>query len=120
MRSSTRSSSSPGGTRQSTISSARAGITLILSDALIRVGVTVTPSMASDEQGHGRVVLADVQHGAGGVAVDVHAQGAEQRARLVGQVVRGLRAQALEHRRHLQQRVVAQHGHRRVAGGAGR
>ena len=41
-------SPSPGGTRQSTFSSARLGITLIFSDALMRVGVNVTPSIGSN------------------------------------------------------------------------
>ena len=41
------SSPSPGGTRQSTLSDARDGITLILSEAWIIVGVSVTPSIGS-------------------------------------------------------------------------
>ena len=40
-------SPSPGGTRQSIFSSARAGITLILSEAWIIVGVSVTPNIGS-------------------------------------------------------------------------
>ena len=39
--------SMPGGTRQSTCSSAWAGITLIFSDAKMRVGTAVTRSMGS-------------------------------------------------------------------------
>ena len=38
---------SPGGTRQSILSDAREGITLILSEAWIIVGVSVTPSIGS-------------------------------------------------------------------------
>ena len=38
----------PGGTRQSTSSSARAGITLIFSPAEMIVGATVTPSVGSN------------------------------------------------------------------------
>jgi len=37
----------PGGTRQSILSHAREGITLIFSDAWIMVGVSVTPSIGS-------------------------------------------------------------------------
>ena len=40
MRARASSSPSPGGTRQSTCSSAREGITLIFSEALMRVGVS--------------------------------------------------------------------------------
>ncbi len=47
MRLSACSSPSSGGTRQSTFRSARAGITLIFSEALIIVGVRVTPSIGS-------------------------------------------------------------------------
>ena len=47
MRSSACSSPSPGGTRQSTFSRARDGITLIFSEALTIVGVSVTPSIGS-------------------------------------------------------------------------
>ena len=44
----TSSSPSPGGTRQSTFSCARLGITLIFSEADMRVGVNVTPSIGSN------------------------------------------------------------------------
>ena len=47
MRARTASRSIPGGVRQSTSSSARAGITLILSLANARVGDSVTPSIGS-------------------------------------------------------------------------
>ena len=44
----TSASPSPGGTRQSILSSARLGITFTFSDALMRVGVKVTPSIGSN------------------------------------------------------------------------
>ena len=47
MPSSTSFSPRPGGTRQSTFSSARLGITLTFSEALMRVGVNVTPIIGS-------------------------------------------------------------------------
>ena len=47
MRARTSSSPRPGGTRQSTPSSARDGITLIFSEAWMRVGASVTPSIGS-------------------------------------------------------------------------
>ena len=44
----TSASPSPGGTRQSILSSARLGITFTFSEALMRVGVNVTPSIGSN------------------------------------------------------------------------
>ena len=110
MRSSTWSSSRPGGTRQSTISSARAGMTLILSEALIRVGVTVTPSMACTSRAMaGSCSLTSSTAPAASPSMSTPRAPSSARGSSVKSYGR-LRAQALEHRRHLQQRVVAQHG----------
>ena len=71
--------SMPGGTRQSTSSSALAGITLIFSDAKMRVGTAVTRSVGSTivaSRGSTALMLAIARGGIAGVL----AERLEQRA----------------------------------------
>ena len=60
------SSPSPGGTLQSTLSDARDGITLILSEAWIIVGVRVTPSIGSTKMRSAGAVSAIARSAAAG------------------------------------------------------
>ena len=71
----------PGGTRQSTFSSARLGITLIFSEALILVGVNVTPSIGSNIVARRGSAARRPRDRAGGI-VGVLADRAQERARL--------------------------------------
>ena len=75
----------PGGTRQSTSSSARAGITLIFSPAEMIVGATVTPSVGSNIAASRGSTARDARDGARRV-LRVVADRAQERARLVGDV----------------------------------
>ena len=72
-------SPSPGGTRQSTFSSARLGITLTFSEALICVGVNVTPSIGSKNTARRSSCGAQARDRAGGVR-RVLADAREERA----------------------------------------
>ncbi len=116
----TSSSPRPGGTRQSTRSSARLGMTLIFSDAEIRVGVNVTPNIGSNITASARVAGAQARERARRV-VRILADSTQEEQRLVRDAVLGAAlGETREYRRHLQQRVVAHRRHRGVAGDAAR
>ena len=86
----------------------------------MRVGASVTPSIGSTSIARHGVALAQALQRGGRVAVDRDAEALEQRARPVGDVEApaGGRAIALQQRRHLQQRVVADLRDRGVPGDA--
>ena len=85
------------------------------------VGASVTVEHRLDEARQHRVALAQPVEGGGGIAVAVELEGRQELPRRVGDVEAGAAlGHRLQERRHLQQRVVADSGHRRVAGGAAR
>ena len=93
-------------------------MTLIFSDACdLRRGERDAERRLDDEGERG-VALAQALERGGRVAVGGSPSAVEQRARLVGEVEGRLLAHALDERRELEQRVVADLRHRRVAGDA--
>ncbi len=117
MRRRTASSPSPGGTRQSIRICARDGMTLILLEALVIVGVSVTPNIGSTSvrsRGSSASIRASAAAGSSGVL----AQPAQHRRGRLGELeALRLFGQRGEHRGELEQRVVAGARHRGVAGG---
>ena len=75
----------PAGTRQSTFSSARAGITLIFSDASMIVGAKVTPHVGSTIAASRSSTPRDAAQRAVGI-VRVEPERGQEGARLVGEV----------------------------------
>ena len=105
----------PGRSRESTVTSQTLGITFRFCDASIIVGDYVGPSSGFDEAPEHRVQLAraldrllDRRHLAG--------DGAEERLGLRRELrLRLVRAEPLDQRRRLDERVVGDPGHRRMA-----
>ena len=119
MRARTSSSSMPGGVRQSTASVARDGMTLIFSEAKMRVGASVTPSIGSTIIARIGSRSRSASSTGAGIAVEREAELGQQRARRLGDVVGRLAvAHRLQEGDHLQQRVLAHLRRRGVAGDA--
>ena len=98
---------------------AREGMTLIFCAALICVGANVTPSIGSTSTPRIGSRSRSASSAAAGSPSSRTPSAVEQPPRRLGDVVGGLRRrQALDERRELQQRVVADLRHRGVAGDA--
>ena len=110
----------PGGTRQSTSSSARAGITLIFSPAEMIVGATVTPSVGSNSAAsRGSIArMRSTAPSASSGSSPIARRNA--RGSSVTSYGGAARAEPLERGRELEQRVVGGRGHGGVAGPAAR
>ena len=108
----------PGGTRQSTSSSALAGITLIFSDAKIRVGTAVTHRVGSTQLREPRLHGADVRDRGRGIVGILAERGEQRTASSTTSKCFGRSPSRVMHGRELEQGVVAGTRHRRVAGDA--